>query len=213
MGEKATLKRYLIFLAGVFICACGIALLSRSALGTSALSSVSFVLFLATGVSAGAYTFGCNMVFWVVDALLRKKLGWMQWLQIPATLIFSVCINFWLELIPSQFGGEIPMQIVYMCLGCPIMALGIALEVFAGVTILPGEGIVKTLAEKSGMEFGNVKVGFDCVLTLIAAILAFVFFGRLNGVGIGTLVSAVAVGQFVRLYSHKLGKFKAWVLK
>lgn len=104
------------------------------------------------------------------------------------------------------------MQALYVVLGCPIMALGIALEVFANVTILPGEGIVRTLSEKSGIEFGNMKVGFDCVLTLIAAVLAFAFFSRLNGVGVGTLVSAVAVGQFVRLYSRKLGGFKAWVL-
>ena len=205
------LKRYIVFLAGMFLCAAGIAFLSRSGLGTSPLSSVSFVLFLATHVSAGAYTFACNMVFWMMDVALRGRLGWMEWLQIPATLVFSLCVNFWLWLLPTQFGGPLPMQVIYLVLGCPIMALGIALEVFANVTILPGEGIVKTLAEKLGMEFGNVKVGFDCVLTLIASILAFFFFGRLNGVGVGTLVSAIGVGQFVRLYSRKLGTLRAWV--
>lgn len=134
MQEKATLKRYGIFLMGVLICAMGIAFLSRSALGTSPLSSVSFVL--------------------------------------------------------------------YLVLGCPIMSLGITLEVLANVTILPGEGIVKTLAAKGGWEFGNVKVAFDCTLTAIASVIAFITFGRLNGVGIGTLVSALAVGQLVKLYSR-----------
>ena len=80
--------------------------------------------------------------------------------------------------------------------------LGITLEVLANVTILPGEGIVKTLAAKGGWEFGNVKVAFDCTLTIIASVIAFLAFGRLNGVGIGTLVSALAVGQLVKLYSR-----------
>ena len=75
MQEKATLKRYGIFLVGVLICAMGIAFLSRSALGTSPLSSVSFVLYLATDVSAGLYTFACNMLFLAVDVILTRRFG------------------------------------------------------------------------------------------------------------------------------------------
>ena len=204
MQEKATLKRYGIFLMGVLICAMGIAFLSRSALGTSPLSSVSFVLYLATGVSAGVYTFACNMFFLAVDVLLTRRFGWMQWLQIPATFVFSLCIDLWLAVIPTQLNGPISLKVLYLVLGCPIMALGITLEVLANVTILPGEGIVKTLAAKGGWEFGNVKVAFDCTLTVIASVIAFLAFGRLNGVGVGTLVSALAVGQLVKLYSRCL---------
>ena len=202
MQEKATLKRYGIFLVGVLICAMGIAFLSRSALGTSPLSSVSFVLYLATDVSAGLYTFACNMLFLAVDVILTRRFGWMQWLQIPATFVFSLCIDLWLAVIPTQLNGPLSLKVLYLILGCPIMALGITLEVLANVTILPGEGIVKTLSAKGGWEFGNVKVAFDCTLTAIASVIAFITFGRLNGVGIGTLVSALAVGQLVKLYSR-----------
>ena len=75
------------------------------------------------------------------------------------------------------------------------------------MTILPGEGIVKTLAAKGGWEFGNVKVAFDCTLTLIAAVIAWIAFGRLNGVGVGTLVSALAVGQLAKLYARRARRF------
>ena len=202
MQEKATLKRYGIFLVGVLICAMGIAFLSRSALGTSPLSSVSFVLYLSTGVSTGLYTFACNMLFLAADVILTRRFGWMQWLQIPATFVFGLCIDLWLAVIPTQLNGPLSLKALYLILGCPIMALGITLEVLANVTILPGEGIVKTLSAKRGWEFGNVKVAFDCTLTAIAAVIAFLAFGRLNGVGIGTLASALAVGQLVKLYSR-----------
>lgn len=202
MQEKATLKQYGIFLMGVLLCAMGIAFLSRSALGTSPLSSVSFVLFLATGISTGLYTFACNMFFLAMDVLLTRRFGWMQWLQIPATFVFSLCIDLWLAIIPTQLNGPTSLKAFYLVLGFLIMALGITLEVLANVTILPGEGIVKTLAAKGGWEFGNVKVAFDCTLTAIASFIAFITFGRLNGVGIGTLASALAVGQLVKLYSH-----------
>lgn len=47
-----------------------------------------------------------------------------------------------------------------------------------------------------------MKVAFDCTLTAIASVIAFLSFGRLNGVGVGTLVSALAVGQLVKLCSR-----------
>ena len=39
-------------------------------------------------------------------------------------------------------------------------------------------------------------------LILIAAALSWVFFGDLVGVGVGTLLSAVSVGQFVNLINR-----------
>lgn len=211
MHSKGTLKRYLTFLAGAFTCALGIGFISRAALGSSPLSSVPFVLHLFTKTDMGQFTFAVNMLFLVLESFLRRRLGWYQVLQVAATVAFSFCIDFALWIIPTQLHGPMHMKLFYLAIGCPIMALGIALEIFGDAVILPGEGFVKALADRTGWEFGNVKVGFDCVLTLVAAALAFAFFGRLNGVGVGTVVSAIAVGQFVKLYNHKLGKLRDWV--
>ncbi len=213
MHSKGTLKQYLTFLAGAFICALGIGFISRAALGSSPLSSVPFVLFLATEqtIPMGRFTFALNMLFLVLQTLLRRRVGMYQALQIVAAIAFSYCIDFALGAIPSQLGGPMHMKLLYLAVGCPIMALGIALEIFGDVLILPGEGFVMALAERTGWEFGNVKMGFDCLLTGIAAALALFAFGRLNGVGVGTVISAIAVGQFVKLYNHKLGKLRSWV--
>lgn len=42
---------------------------------------------------------------------------------------------------------------------------------------------------------------FDSTLTLIAVVLAFLFFHRLNGVREGTVFSALAAGQIVTFFS------------
>lgn len=213
MHAKGTLRQYLTFLAGAFICALGIGFISRAALGSSPLSSVPFVLFLSTKVDMGRFTFAVNMLFLVLETALRRRIGWYQALQVAATVAFSFCIDFALWLIPTQLQGPLPMKLLYLAVGCPIMALGITLEVFGGVVILPGEGFVKALAEKTGWEFGNVKMGFDCALTAVAAVLSLFAFHRLNGVGVGTVISALAVGQLIRLYGRRLGHLRGWVRK
>lgn len=213
MHAKGTLKQYLTFLVGAFICAMGIGFISRAALGSSPLSSLPFVLYLSTKIHMGSFTFAANMLFLVLESALRRRIGWYQALQVAATIAFSYCIDFALTVIPTQLNGPLPMKLLYLVIGCLVMALGITLEVFGDVVILPGEGFVQALAEKTGWEFGNVKVGFDCTLTAIAAVISLFVFHRLNGVGVGTLVSALVVGQIINLYSHKLAPLRSWVRK
>ena len=68
--------------------------------------------------------------------------------------------------------------------------------------MVPGEGIVAAISKVSGRRFGSVKVVFDVTLILIAALLSWLFFGNIVGVGVGTLLSAVSVGQFVNLINR-----------
>ncbi len=65
--------------------------------------------------------------------------------------------------------------------------------------MMAGEGAVKALTIISRKEFGPLKVAFDVTLVLTAIFLSFVCFGNVMGVGIGTVVSAICVGVFVKL--------------
>ena len=80
------------------------------------------------------------------------------------------------------------------------MALGISFEVVADVIMLPAEALVRAISQTTKIRFGNVKVAFDSTLTVIAMIVALLFFHKLNGVREGTLINALIVGQIVKLW-------------
>ena len=124
----------------------------------------------------------------------------MQALQIPAALLFSVCIDLALFIIPTQYGGPYINSLIFLAVGCIVMAFGISLEVLANVIMLPAEALVRALSLRYHWQFGNVKVVFDTSLTLAAALLAMIFFYKLNGVREGTVISALAVGQIVKVF-------------
>lgn len=198
MVRNQVFRRFAVFTAGVLICAVGIALITRAGLGTSPISSIPFVLSLLTPVSMGAYTLALNLFFLLCESLLARRFTLAQALQIPVTVLFSLCVDAALSLIPSRYGGPWTDSAVYLAAGCAIMSLGIYLEVLADVIMLPGEAFVRALSQRTGRGFGNVKVCFDSCLTAIAAAAALCAFGRLNGVGGGTVFSALAVGQLVK---------------
>jgi len=200
--KREALRRFAIFAAGALVCAVGIGFITRAGLGTSPISSLPFVLSLMTPVSMGEYTLAFNLFFLLCESLLTRRFTPAQALQIPATLLFSLCVDGALRLIPSRYGGPLADSAVYLLLGCIIMSLGIYLEVLADIIMLPGEAFVRALSRRTGCGFGNVKVGFDSCLAAAAAIAALCAFGRLNGVGAGTAFSALAVGQLVKVWDR-----------
>lgn len=215
MSHAATVKRYIVFLLGVLVCATGIAFITRAGLGTSPVSSVPFVLSLVVpegmkhALTMGVFTFVFNMLFLVGEAVLVRRFTVPQALQIPATLFFSFCIDTALSIIPSQYnGGSYAKSLLYLAVGCVVMALGISLEVLADVIMLPAEAFVRALSKKLQKEFGNVKVCFDSSITVIAGSIALFAFHKLNGVREGTLVSSLLVGQLVKVITRRLSFLK-----
>ena len=207
MDPHQRLRRYGLFLLGVVIASCGIAFITRAALGTSPISSLPFVLSLITPPSIGVYTFFFNLLFLLSEAIVRRTFTTEQLLQLPFTLLFSACIDLFMYLIPTQLHGPYPMKALYLLTGCALLGLGVTLEVAGGVTMLPGEALVRAISQRSGIAFHRVKVLFDSSLTIIAAVVALLAFGRLNGVKEGTVVAALLVGQLVKFYETLLTPF------
>ena len=199
-----TILRYFYFLLGLFINSFGIAFITKSALGTSQISSVPYVFSLYfTHISFGMMTFIFNMIFIIIQIIILKKdFQPIQFLQILANIIFSSFIDISMYLM-SWFQPEtLLIRIINLIIGCIILAFGISIEVAPNVIMVPGEGIVKAISGVTHKDFGMVKICFDITLIIIASLCSFFFFHSLQGVGLGTVVSALTVGKFVSLVNE-----------
>ena len=214
--SKYTFRRYLLFVASLFINAFGIAFITKALLGTSPITSVTYVLSLFTPFTMGIWTILLNLLFVVLEPFLmtRRELREdlrMYLLQIPISFCFGLFIDFsmfmlsWLE--PSAY----VMQVTVLLIGCIILALGIALEVKANAAMMAGEYFVKTITRRFHGEFGYIKLGFDITLLTIACILSLVFLSDIQGVREGTVVSALLVGPIVHFVSPAYRIFDRWI--
>ena len=199
------IHRYIWFVAGILINSFGIAVITRAALGTSPISSTPYVLSLRFQPSLGQFTFAMNTLFILMQAvLLRREFKPVQCLQILVNVVFSVFIDISMSLLSWLQTDSLAVQVPVLVLGCAVLAFGISIEVAPDVLVVPGEGIVKAIARVSHKKFGTVKVAFDVTLTSAALLLSFLFFHRLRGLGIGTIISAVIVGKLVGICNKRL---------
>ena len=202
---SSVVKRYLWFVFGVILNSFGVALITKAALGTSPISSVPYVLSMEFPLSFGQITFVFNMLFIFLQfALLRRDFHPVQWLQIVVNLLFSSCIDISMSLLGWFDPTNLVSEAVALLLGCAILGLGISIEVAPNVLVVPGEGVVKALTLASGKRFGSVKVAFDVTRVLCACALSVLFGHPLEGLGVGTIVSALLVGRFVNLFNRHL---------
>ena len=201
---KNHLQRYFWFIIGIIINSFGIALITKAGLGTSPISSISYVLSMKFPFTLGQFTFIVNMFFILAQfILLKKDFEPIQFLQIVVNVVFSACIDISMNLLSWLTVNNFMVGLFALLIGCGVLALGISIEVAPDVLVVPGEGIVRAISIVLSKRFGTVKVIFDITLVSTATILSFLFFGKLSGLGLGTIISAIIVGYIVNLLNQK----------
>lgn len=213
---RLQIRRYLLFIVALFINAFGIALITKALLGTSPITSVTYVLSMFTPLTMGQWTIVLNLVFMLLELpfMTRADLKTDRrifLLQIPVTLFFGTFIDcsmaalFWLE--PQAYLSKI----VSLLLGCIVLAVGIALEVKVNVAMAAGEYFVRAISRRLRREFGYVKLAFDVTLVILACVLSLVFLSGIYGVREGTVTAALIVGPIVHFITPFYRIFDRWI--
>ena len=203
------LKRYLIFLVGLFVNSLGVSLITKANLGTSPISSIPYVLSLNFPFTLGNFTIFFSIFLIVLQLIiLRKNFKLEHILQIPVSIIFGYFIDLTMVLFSWVNPELYIMKIIYLLIGCLILGVGVYMEVLADVVMLPGESFVRAIVLTWKTNFGTTKICFDVSMSVIAAVLSFIFAGSLAGVREGTVIAALLVGFIARLIGKKLAFLK-----
>lgn len=206
------LKRYLLFLAGLFVNALGVSLVTKASLGTSPISSIPYVLSLNYPLTLGNFTIIFSIFLILLQLLiLRENFKIENVLQIPVSIAFGYFIDltmymfFWVD--PQNY----VVKLISLLAGCVVLGFGVYMEVLADVVMLPGESFVRAIVQTWNTNFGTTKIIFDSSMTIMAGVLSVLFFGKLNGVREGTIMAALLVGFIARLFGKYLEFVKPYI--
>ena len=94
------LKRYIVFLIGLFINSLGVSLVTKADLGTSPISSVPYVLSLNFPFTLGQFTIAFSLLLILIQLLiLRRNFKMEHLLQIPISILFGYFIDLTMMLL------------------------------------------------------------------------------------------------------------------
>ena len=202
---KQVIKNYALFLIGLFIASMGVALSAKAGLGTSPVASVPYSVSLANH----SLTFGWWLNMWSVlqiavqIALLRKKCKPAEIIiQTILAFVYGYLTDFSCKLISGLQANSYIMQFAFMILSCFVLGFGIWIQFKGGVAMLPGEAMNRAISEVTGRKYENIKIFFDVLYIVVAAVICFIFIGKLEGVREGSIIAAVLIGNIIKLYNR-----------
>lgn len=209
MKKEIPMGRVLVYFLGLVSYACGACLATKAALGLTPVTSISYVLSLATEYSLGTVMLLYNVVLLLVERLLYgKAFQRRQYLQLPLSVFFSMLIDLCMYFFRHLDGVALPHRCLFFLAAMALMGLGIAGTVCGALISLPAEGVVQAVAFRFGLEFSRTKLGHDCVVVALTVGLSLLLLGRLEGIQVGTLLSALLLGPISRLWMNAI---HAWV--
>lgn len=197
------IRRYTLFIIGLFIASMGVALSTKAGLGTSPVASLPYTVSLMSGaLSFGGWLNALSVTQIATQVVLLKgKCNYVEiFLQTVLAIAYGYLTDFSCYLIRGLAADTYPLQFLYMALSCFVLGLGIWIQLKGNVAMLPGEAMNRAIAQVSGKRYENIKIFFDVLYIAISAALCLLFLGGLKGVREGSIIAAIAVGTIIKGY-------------
>ncbi len=204
--DKTTFRGELALLVAVAINSFGVVLMLHSGAGISAISSVPFAFSqVFPRLSLGTWTYLFQGLLVLSLMLLRKKFVPPYLCSFLVGFAFSELLDVhetWIAILPTT----LPLRIVYFLVSYLLISLGIALSNRCRLPIVPTDLFPRELAQITHIPYAKIKIAFDVICLATTGILTFGFLGRLEGLGIGTILAAFTMGKMVSLFGSLLDR-------
>lgn len=119
--------------------------------------------------------------------IMRKKFVTSYLFSFAVGFVFSELLDvheLWINVLPSSLAW----RIVYFIISYVLICIGIALSNRCQLPIVHTDLFPRELADITKIAYPKIKIGFDVTCLAVTAGLTFFCLGRIDGLGIGTIL-------------------------
>ena len=202
METTRKIWRIFIYLSGMIFLAMGITLNTKAGLGASAIVSVPYSISQGTGWNFANLTLITYCVLVLAQFFIKgKNRSVLDLLQIIVSIVFTRFMDLFHNIITYQSGRLFPDLIVLFS-GIILTGIGAAMTLNMKLIPNPGDGIVGSIADRTGKEMGLCKNIFDIGCVCCSLLIGLSFGNLLLGVGLGTILSMIGVGRVIAVFNR-----------
>ena len=207
-STKKTALRFIFYFGGLLIMTLGVAISVKSGLGVTPITSLPYTMTIVFGIELGLATTLYSVIVALLEIpILGKKYKIINLLQIPISIVFgffmSTCNNL-VQTLPSP--DNFFVRFVLILISTVIVAIGVFAYVSSGFIPLPTEGLLLAIAEVYKIKFSTLKLIGDITMVAISLIICLFTIHQFGSIGIGTIVSALLVGNVVKILTKHFGE-------
>lgn len=198
------INRIVIYIGGIVLLALGGVLAIKSNLGASPISSLPLSISKVSRISLGTAAAILFTIYVVIQILILKRdFKKIQLLQIVFAILFGQIMNFFNSIITINI-NNFYSRILICILSFFITAFGVVFTITANIVPVAPDGLAQVISKKAKIDFGKAKIYFDCTVVVLAVSILLLNSKGLEGLGIGTILSALLVGRIVAYINKNL---------
>ena len=202
-------RRWIMYILGIYILTFGVSLAIRAGVGISPQSSLTRTMTLVyPPLSQGTYNFILELIMLALTYFVLPR---DFKLKNFASLIPAFVLAVFLDLNLTEFIvlEDYALRVALRVFADAALAFGLFLMIRANLVLMPIDMFVNTIFKRTGWKWGNIKTGFDCTLLVTSALIGLAFLGEIKFIREGTILNAILVGQYIRLYFFLYRKMSA----
>jgi hypothetical protein len=192
------LRRWLQFVAGIFILSFGISLMVRANIGLGPWDVLHQGVSMRTGMAIGTAIIVIGLLIMLLWIPLGERPGPGTVLNVLCVgLLVNACLDVLPALGPETLSGALlfSAQVAQMAAGIVIMGVGSGMYISSGLGAGPRDGVMMGLVHRTGFSVRVVRT----ILELTALLIGWLLGGT---IGLGTLMFAFGVGPVIHTTLH-----------
>ena len=193
--------RVVLYLVGLFFLATTICFMTRANIGIGPIGAVAYISSRISGQTIGVTQLIINLLFILVQIIwLGKTFEKFQYFQVLSSVIFSIFINLIMAATVSLDYTNLSlfMRFVVLIISIVCAAVGVSCLKIIRMAMLPADGLAYAISLKIKWPFGKVRVFLDCCWVSLTVIVSLAAFKKVEGINIGTVLSALLTGNITR---------------
>jgi len=203
-------RRWIFYVVGIYILTFGVSLAIRAGIGISPQSSLTRTMTLVyTPLSQGTYNFILELIMLALTYLaLPKAFKLYQFASLIPALVLAVFLDFNLKITQFIQPDLYQYRVMLLVIADAALAFGVFMMIRANLVLMPIDMFVNTIFKRTGWKWGNIKTGFDIATLITSALIGLSFLRDIPFIREGTLINAILVGQYIKLYFFIYRKVK-----
>lgn len=202
------------WLVSLLLLSFSVAMTAAADFGLSMIVAPAYILSLRLdALSFGQCEYIMQGALFILMCLALGKIKPIYFMSFFTCLVYGLMLDGWRAIIPifnpvvtAPGSMDMGLRIVFFVLGLVICAFCIALCFYSYIYPQVYDFFVKAMADRFSIRRDRFKIGFDVSFLILACAMTFIFFARLEGVGVGTVVTTLFNGLLIGFFSRQLEK-------
>lgn len=199
--------RVAIYFGGILIVGVGVVLSARSDFGAPAFQSIPLVFSEGTHLlTLGQSCICLYCIDVLIQVLVFRTFNAKIAFQIPFAFAFGCLIDLFNFVLGLDFfwfchDPSLLTSCIMFTIGITLIGIGVSAMVAMNFVLNPADGCTQAFMKITHLPFGKAKIINDVLRFSIACVMALAMTGHLFGVGVGTVISMVAIGAICQVVS------------